>query len=462
MNIKRQLMTIAAVLLANALISVGLLFYQLRKMEKDSHVVNYAGIVRGATQRLVKLELAGEPSSHVIKVIDKDIYGLLHGDATLGLPPATDAEFRRALEDVQRGWLELKSMLSDAREDPKLQPQLLENSEDFFTLTDKFVTIADGVAEDKVRTAERMLFGLGALNLAIVAAIGYITRNMTLKLNRTINSLAVTSTQMASSAEVQQRVASEQAVATNQTTTTIEQLGASSKMSADQSEATARETSGSLQLAQQGSDAVQKTLQTMSDLKQNVSALAQEILSLSERIDQIGEISTFVGDLANQTNMLALNAAVEAAHAGEQGKGFAVVATEIRKLADQSTKSVSRINDLVGDIQQATNAAVMATEQGTKVVDEGMQFTTQTATVFNNLGDSINRASESVQQISLNIKEQSAGISQVVEAIESLNAGARESANDLKQTSQGLQTLNSAVLDLQEVVGTMNSHGGRS
>jgi methyl-accepting chemotaxis protein len=453
-------MAIAAVLLASALISMGLLFYQVRKMEPDAHVANYAGMVRGMTQRLVKLELTGTPSDELINITDKAIRGLLEGVATLGLPPARDTAFRGALEDTQRDWQELKGMLSAARKDPTVQPQLLESSEDFFTRTNNVVATVESMAEGKVRTAEWMLFGLGALSLAIVAAIGYITRSMTLRLNRTISSLAATSTQMASSAEVQERVASEQAVATNQTTTTIEQLGESSKLSATQSEATARETSNSLQLAQQGSATVEKTLQTMTNLKQNVSAVAQEILSLSERIDQIGEISTFVGDLANQTNMLALNAAVEAAHAGEQGKGFAVVATEIRKLADQSTKSVSRINDLVGDIQQATNAAVMATEQGTKVVDEGMQFTAETAAVFNNLGNTINRASESVQQISLNIKEQSTGIDQVVEAIESLNAGARESADDLKQTSRGLQTLNGAVLELREVVGSVNSHGG--
>ncbi len=87
---------------------------------------------------------------------------------------------------------------------------------------------------------------------------------------------------------------------------------------------------------------------------------------LSEQIGQIYNITNLVGDIANQTNMLALNAAVEAARAGEQGKGFAVIATEIRKLADQSRKSAERINNLVTDIQNATNTTVIVTDEGKK------------------------------------------------------------------------------------------------
>src|SRR5215475_6788611 len=77
-----------------------------------------------------------------------------------------------------------------------------------------------------------------------------------------------------------------------------------------------------------------------------------------------------IDEIAYQTNLLALNAAVEAACAGEHGKGFAVVGAEIRKLADQSKKSAERIATLVSDIHNATNASVMATEEGTKTVSE--------------------------------------------------------------------------------------------
>jgi len=46
-----------------SLLWAGAVFVQLSPMSADGRVVNYAGIVRGGTLRLVKLELADEAAS---------------------------------------------------------------------------------------------------------------------------------------------------------------------------------------------------------------------------------------------------------------------------------------------------------------------------------------------------------------------------------------------------------------
>ena len=209
---------------------------------------------------------------------------------------------------------------------------------------------------------------------------------------------------------------------------TTEELDVSSRHSAEQAEAAAAGARQALALAEEGTKTVQHTLGGMSGLKEKVSAIAEQILHLSEQTSQIGSITNLVSDLANQTNMLALNAAVEAARAGDHGRGFAVVAGEIRKLADQSKRSAERINALVAEIQKATNATVMVTEEGTKTVEEGIRLSQATAEAFNSLATSIGSAFESVQQISLNVRQQAAAIGQVAHAMEALNAGARETA----------------------------------
>ena len=94
--------------------------------------------------------------------------------------------------------------------------------------------------------------------------------------------------------------------------------------------------------------------------------IAETILALSEQTQQIGDIIATVNDIADQSNLLALNAAIEAARAGEAGKGFAVVAGEVRSLAEQSRQATAQVKEILGDIQKATNTAVMVTEEGTK------------------------------------------------------------------------------------------------
>jgi hypothetical protein len=79
-------------------------------------------------------------------------------------------------------------------------------------------------------------------------------------------------------------------------------------------------------------------------------AKASGELVLSE-IDKTDNILKFVSDVASNSNLLGLNAAIEAARAGEQGRGFAVVADEIRKMADNSAKSVSDIKNILRNIQ---------------------------------------------------------------------------------------------------------------
>ena len=458
MSIKKQLMGIAAVLLVGALANSGILLYRLQQISSDGRVINYAGIVRGASQRLVKSELAGNPSDNLVTKIDKIIDGLRQGSDELALPKTDDLEFNSAMGDVDRSWRDLKQSLMDVRVDESQENAAFERSEEMFAKADVAVAAAQRVAEGKVKSTSYLQFVILLISLAIVAAIAFVTRRMTFTLHETVHALANTSGQMSKTVDMHQRIASDQATAMTETTITMEQLGASSRLSATQAETGADETSQSLALASDGATAVKQTVNAMADLKTKVTGMAQEIAALSNRLDQIGEISSFVGDIANQTNLLAMNAAVEAAHAGQHGKGFAVVATEIRKLADQSSKSVSRIHDLVADIRQATNATVMAADEGTKVVDQAMMLAEKTTKVFNNMEASVGRAADSVEQISLNNKEQAAGINQVVEAIDSLNKGAQQAADGLKDTGDGLQTLNEAVSHLQLMVGIDNAN----
>jgi methyl-accepting chemotaxis protein len=319
---------------------------------------------------------------------------------------------------------------------------------------DSSLSVTNDRAEESLVSINTIVYigaAIGAL-LSIIASIlisGHIVRTI----NEAVNAITASSAEIAATVTQHERTATSQAAAVNEATATMDELAASSRQSSDQADSISIAARHSLQLAEGGTDAVRQTLDSMEMLKDRVGSIAEQILRLSEHTSQIGNITNLVSDLANQTNLLALNAAVEAARAGEHGKGFAVVAVEIRKLADQSKKSAERINALVLDIQKSTNSTVMATEEGTKTVEEGMLLAHRTGDAFDTSSVSINATFENVQQITLNMKQQAAAIKQVVEAMGSINVGAKETAAGISQTKIGIQTLVEAAQKLKGMVG---------
>jgi Methyl-accepting chemotaxis protein (MCP) signalling domain/Four helix bundle sensory module for signal transduction len=312
---------------------------------------------------------------------------------------------------------------------------------------------AKSLADRDVRQTRRwMLFTMIIGPLLAVGLGSLLSFSLSKPISGAVNAIASTTAEMAAMVEQSERVTAQQAAAVNETTATMDELEASFRQSAEQAEVAATRARQALTLTEDGTGAVQQTLGGMSSLREKVEAIAEQILRLSEQTSQIGNITNLVSELANQTNLLALNAAVEAARAGEHGKGFAVVAAEIRKLADQSKKSAERINTLVLDIQNATNATVMATEEGTKTVEQATYQTHRTAEVFEELAASTTHVFESSQQTLLNVKQQVAAVRQVVEAMNAINNGSKETANGITQTRVGVQQLNDAAQSLQVIV----------
>ena len=290
-------------------------------------------------------------------------------------------------------------------------------------------------------------------SLATVLPLGiFRARQLTNLIKQLVNGISSASQQIFSTLEQQERVASQQAASVNETTTTMDELEASCRQSAEQAKSAVNAAQQALVLTQGGTQAVGETLEGMFILEKKVGAIADQIVHLSERASQIGSISQLVSDLANQTNMLALNSSVEAVRAGEHGKGFSVVANEIRKFADQSQRSAEKINFLVSEIQSAINSTVMVTEEGTKTVTTGVQIAKRTDQAFAGVADAVNKVVLNNQQISLNLKQQVDGIQQVVQAMDAINKGAKETASGISQTKVGTQQLNEAALTLEQKV----------
>jgi methyl-accepting chemotaxis protein len=150
------------------------------------------------------------------------------------------------------------------------------------------------------------------------------------------------------------------------------QLSDAIQQVAGNAQAVTQESNQAAEAARQGTKTVETTIEGMKKIQEKVGASAQKVHEMGNRSDQIGAIVETIDDIASQTNLLALNAAIEAARAGEHGKGFAVVADEVRKLAERSSIATKEIGSLIKEIQRTVGEAVKAMSEGAAEVQNGV------------------------------------------------------------------------------------------
>jgi methyl-accepting chemotaxis protein PixJ len=126
--------------------------------------------------------------------------------------------------------------------------------------------------------------------------------------------------------------------------------------------------------AQVGGQAMERTVTSISQLRDTVGETAKKVKRLGESSQEISKVIELINQIALKTNLLAVNASIEAARAGEEGRGFAVVAEEVGALAAQSATATREIERIVDSIQQETGEVVEAMEASTAQVVEGTQM----------------------------------------------------------------------------------------
>jgi methyl-accepting chemotaxis protein len=267
-----------------------------------------------------------------------------------------------------------------------------------------------------------------------------------------VNVLASSSSEILASTTQIASGSSETAAAITETTTTVEEVRQAAQLSSQKAKNLSDSANRVAQVSQNGQKAVDETVDGMNHIRKQMDEIAQTVVRLSEQSQSIGGIIASVTDLADQSNLLAVNAAIEAAKAGEQGKGFAVVAQEIRNLAEQSKQATMQVRNILNDVQKATGAAVLATEQGNKAVEEGVKKSVEAGEAIRILAESSEEAAQVSTQIVASSQQQLVGMDQIGTAMQNINQAGMETASSMTQSEESVKNLHELGQKLKELV----------
>ncbi len=284
---------------------------------------------------------------------------------------------------------------------------------------------------------------LGRLGIALNRMAGMIQKQV----GRVVESVNVLTSSVAQiSASVSELAVGtrQTSAAVTETTTTVEEVRQAALVSGQKAKHVANTSLDAAHTAENGRTAVEQTIQGMRQIREQMTSIGETVVRLSDHSRAIDEIMDVVKDLADQSNLLAVNASIEAARAGDQGKGFAVVAGEIKNLAEQSEQATEQVRGILDETRKWVNAVVMASEQGAKVVDVGVEQSVQAEDSIRRLAESVNVSSQAASVIDQSAEQQATGVEQVSSAMGGIDEAMQrnlESTGQLETAAKRLEDL---------------------
>jgi len=140
----------------------------VNNIQGNARVINYTGIVRGATQRLVKLEISKHPNDELIYYLDKILLDLQNGGGQYNLIKLQDEEYLKNLSKLSGMWENLKEEISRTRLYGVDNTNILELSEIYFDIANNTVNAAEIYADGKANELKQLEVVLNTIIFCII------------------------------------------------------------------------------------------------------------------------------------------------------------------------------------------------------------------------------------------------------------------------------------------------------
>ena len=164
---------IVAIICGDAIFSIS------NDMVGSSRVINYAGIVRGGTQRLVKLEISNNPNDELIIYINDILYDLQsEEEGTYTLKKLKDESFQQSLVELEGIWEELLIEIENTRLVGYESTNIIEVSERHFEYADHSVDMAEDFSDKLLRKYNLVKYVLIVSTLLLISTLLLLSKKL--------------------------------------------------------------------------------------------------------------------------------------------------------------------------------------------------------------------------------------------------------------------------------------------
>ena len=205
-----------------------------------------------------------------------------------------------------------------------------------------------------------------------------------------------------------------------------------------------------------------KAEQNTRDTFNQIKLKGDEAIEQSKATAQINQLADVIMDIADQTGLLALNAAIEAARAGETGKGFTVVADEIGRLAQQSSETVSKITEIVENVNVAVGNMTGCLAESQQFVENNVysdyENQLKVLDIYSSDADKIHETMEAIDQ---NMKALYETMKNITESTQGINVAVQETSTGVTEIAERNGDIGELTAQMDEMVKGMYEIAGQ-
>lgn len=199
-----------------------------------------------------------------------------------------------------------------------------------------------------------------------------------------------------------------------------------------------------------------ETIDAVYKIKNENNIVVNEISNLAKYIEEVDMIIHTVNAIADQTQLLALNASIEAARAGDAGRGFAVVAGEVSKLADESSKSSVKIQELLGNITKNVRGLTTNIQEQSRLIDENVKRSEMAIEKTSVIDEALDMNLNAVVDIKNLAGKQKEKVSDIRRMTNNINESIQHSSAVSQEINASIQEHVEVVESIDKIVNMLN------